>query len=100
MDYARRKRTARARPSSFSQQLLDRIALKYVSDEEKQYEAKYVLMKAPDEEQLFVSSLEISEQDDEKLDVVRNGLMIVFDKQELEHFTSFLQEVWDEVRMQ
>lgn len=84
----------------FSQQLLDRIALKYVSDEEKQYEAKYVLMKAPDEEQLFVSSLEISEQDDEKLDVVRNGLLIVFDKQELEHFTSFLQEVWDEVRMQ
>ena len=43
---------------------------------------------------------EISEQDDEKLDVVRNGLLIVFDKQELEHFTSFLQEVWDEVRMQ
>lgn len=84
----------------FPQQLLDRVALKYVSDEEKQYEAKYVLMKAPDEKQLFVSSLEISEQNDEKLDVVRNGLLIVFDKQELKHFTSFLQEGWNELRMQ
>ncbi|MCT0165042.1 hypothetical protein EFM06_04340 [Lactobacillus helveticus] len=81
----------------FSQQLLDRVTLKYVA---AQYEAKYVMMKAPVEEQLFVSSLEISKQNEEKLDVVRNGLLIVFDKEELEHFTSFLQEAWNEARMQ
>lgn len=77
--------------------LLDRVTLKYGA---AQYEAKYVMMKAPDEEQLFVSSLEISKQNEEKLDVVRNGLLIVFDKEELEHFTSFLQEAWNEARMQ
>lgn len=41
--------------------MLDRIALKYVDDSQAQpYEAKYVLMKAPDEEGLFISSLELS----------------------------------------
>lgn len=45
----------------FLQQLLDRVTLKYVA---AQYEAKYVMMKAPVEEQLFVSSLEISKQNE------------------------------------
>lgn len=78
----------------FSQSMLDRIALGYVSNDEDAYQAKYVLLKAPDEEALFVSSLEISSNDEEKLDIVRNGLLIVFDQDELQHFTSLLQEAW------
>lgn len=81
---------------TFTQQLLDRIALSYVSGDESAYQAKYVLMKAPDEEQLFVSSLEISSGDEEKLDIVRNGLLIVFDEQELQHFTPILQKAWND----
>lgn len=80
-----------------SQSLLDRIALGYLNEDETQsYQAKYVLMKAPEEKALFVSSLEISQNDDEKLDIVRNGLLIVFDEDELQHFTSLLQNAWKE----
>lgn len=82
----------------FSQPMLDRITLNYVKDEDdaNPYQAKYVMMKAPDEQALFVSSLEISRGDEEKLDIVRNGLLIVFDEQELQHFTGILQDAWSE----
>lgn len=82
----------------FSQQLLDRIALSYVDDSQTDdpYQAKYVLMKAPDEQALFVSSLEISHNGEEKLDIVRNGLLIVFDENELKKFTPILQQAWNE----
>lgn len=86
---------------NFSQQMLDRIALKYVDDSQAQpYEAKYVLMKAPDEEGLFVSSLELSINGDEKMDIVRNGLLIIFDENEVKHFTEILQDAWNEGGMQ
>ena len=56
---------------NFSQQMLDRIALKYMYDSQAQpYEAKYVLMKAPDEEGLFISSLELSINGDEKMEKI------------------------------
>lgn len=81
----------------FSQQMLDRIALKYLDDsKENPYEAKYVLLKAPDEEELFVSSLELSCNEDEKMDIVRSGLLIVFDEEEIKHFTQILQDVWNQ----
>ena len=80
-----------------SQQMLDRSALKYLDDsKENPYEAKYVLLKAPDEEELFVSSLELSCNEDEKMDIVRSGLLIVFDEEELKHFTQILQDVWNQ----
>lgn len=81
-----------------SQSMLDRITLSYAEDEDEEnpYQEKYVMMKAPDEQALFVSSLEISRGDEEKLDVVRNGLLIVFDEQELQHFTGILQDAWSE----
>lgn len=86
---------------NFSQQMLDRIALKYVDDSKgTPYEAKYVLMKAPDENELFVSSLELSFNGDEKMDIVRNGLLIVFDDNEIKHFTEVLQDAWNEGEMQ
>lgn len=86
---------------NLSQQMLDRIALRYVDDSQgNPYEAKYVLMKAPDEEELFVSSLELSVDGDEKMDVIRNGLLIVFDENEIKHFTKILQDVWNEDGMQ
>ena len=76
--------------------MLDRIALKYVDDSQAQpYEAKYVLMKAPDEEGLFISSLELSINGDEKMDIVRNG-----DENEVKHFTEILQDAWNEGGMQ
>lgn len=84
---------------NFSQQMLDRIVLNYLSDD-KPYEAKYVMMKAPDEKELFVSSLELGFDGDEKMDVVRNGLLIVFDENEIKHFTAVLQDVWNEGDMQ
>lgn len=86
----------------FSQQLLDRIALSYVDDSQTDdpYQAKYVLMKAPDEKELFVSSLEISHNGEEKLDIIRNGLLIVFDENELEKFTPILQGAWNKDGMQ
>jgi hypothetical protein len=82
----------------FSQQVLDRIALNYVDDSQTEdpYQAKYVLMKAPEEKQLFVSSLELSHNGKEKLDIVRNGLLIVFDENELKKFTSILQQAANE----
>ena len=77
--------------------MLDRIALKYLDDsKENRYEAKYVLLKAPDEEELFVSSLELSCNEDEKIDIVRSGLLIVFDEEEIKHFTQILQDVWNQ----
>lgn len=86
---------------NFSQQMLDRIALKYLDDSKgNPYEAKYVLLKAPDEEELFVSSLELSLNGDEKMDIVRSGLLIVFDEEEIKHFTKILQDVWNEGEMQ
>lgn len=86
---------------NFSQQMLDRIALKYMYDSQAQpYEAKYVLMKAPDEEGLFISSLELSINGDEKMDIVRNGLLIIFDENEVKHFTEILQDAWNEGGMQ
>ncbi len=84
---------------NFSQQMLDRIVLNYLSDD-KPYEAKYVMMKATDEKELFVSSLELGFDGDEKMDVVRNGLLIVFDENEIKHFTAVLQDVWNEGDMQ
>lgn len=81
--------------------MLDRIALKYVDDSQAQpYEAKYVSMKAPDEEGLFISSLELSINGDEKMDIVRNGLLIIFDENEVKHFTEILQDAWNEGGMQ
>ena len=81
--------------------MLDRIALKYVDDSQAQpYAAKYVLMKAPDEEGLFISSLELSINGDEKMDIVRNGLLIIFDENEVKHFTEILQDAWNEGGMQ
>ncbi|ALI53095.1 hypothetical protein [Lactobacillus helveticus] len=83
----------------FPQKLLDQIAMEYLDENQTDapYEAKYVLMKAPDEEALFISSLELSRNDDEKLDVVRNGLLIVFDKNELQHFSDVLQKAWSKI---
>jgi hypothetical protein len=57
-------------------------------------------MKAPDEEGLFVSSLELSINGDEKMDIVRNGLLIIFDENEVKHFTEILQDAWNEGGMQ
>ena len=54
------------------------------------------MLKAPDEEELFVSSLELSCNEDEKMDIVRCGLLIVFDEEEIKHFTQILQDVWNQ----
>ncbi len=82
----------------FPQKLLDQIAMEYLDDSQGSapYEAKYVLMKASDENALFVSSLELSRNGDEKMDVIRNGLLIVFDENELQHFSDVLQKAWNE----
>lgn len=82
----------------FPQKLLDQIAMEYLDDSQGSalYEAKYVLMKASDENVLFVSSLELSRNGDEKMDVIRNGLLIVFDENELQHFSDVLQKAWNE----
>ena len=53
-------------------------------------------MKASDENVLFVSSLELSRNGDEKMDVIRNGLLIVFDENELQHLSDVLQKAWNE----
>ncbi|MGN1272875.1 MAG: hypothetical protein ACI4T3_07080 [Lactobacillus sp.] len=82
---------------SLSQQMLDKIALEYMDN--KSYEAKYVLMKAPDEKQIFVSSLELGIDGDEKIDIVRSGLLIILDEEEIKHFTTVLQNVWNEGEM-
>lgn len=82
----------------FPQKLLDQIAMEYLDDSQGSApdEAKYVLMKASDENVLFVSSLELSRNGDEKMDVIRNGLLIVFDENELQHFSDVLQKAWNE----
>lgn len=82
----------------FPQKLLDQIAMEYLDDSQGSapYEAKYVLMKASDENALFVSSLELSRNGDEKMDVIRNSLLIVFDENELQHFSDVLQKAWNE----
>ena len=82
----------------FPQKLLDQIAMEYLDDSQgsAQYEAKYVLMKASDENAVYVSSLELSRNADEKMDVIRNGLLIVFDENELQHFSDVLQKAWNE----
>lgn len=98
---SKKKQESNIQMFEFSQELLNRIALEYVDDSQGKtlYEAKYVLMKAPNEKVLFVSSLELSRDGDEKLDIVRNGLLIVFDENELQHFTQVLQKAWSEDEM-
>ena len=51
-------------------------------------------------EGLFISSLELSINGDEKMDIVRNGLLIIFDENEVKHFTEILQDAWNEGGMQ
>ncbi|GFP00153.1 hypothetical protein [Lactobacillus helveticus] len=61
----------------FPQKLLDQIAMEYLDENQTDapYEAKYVLMKAPDEE----------------------ALLIVFDENELQHFSDVLQKAWSKI---